>query len=101
MTAQMHVTLLTTILHAKSLQGGDEAVYDALRVVIGMHRPEPVQGATCESHFWGETRWDKCPNCTPRQWLRCSCSERTKYPCLTLRKIADVFGSIKHPGEAS
>jgi hypothetical protein len=117
-TIPVHVTLLTAILHAKSIEGGDEAVYDALRVVIGMHKPHKVRNTDslhCKQHnpaeaFHSRQRHDydrreidDCPDCVVTYPEACSsrtCLDCGMYPCETLRNIAAVFAAIKIPGDS-
>lgn len=118
MTAELHVELLTTVLHAKSIDGGDEAVYDALRVVIGMHKPHKVRRAdslNCEAHDpsfpigphqfvdYDRDEIDACPDCVVTYPERCAsktCMDCGTYPCETLRNIAVVFDRLEPRGVA-
>lgn len=109
MTAPLHVTLLTAILHAKSVDGGDEAVYDALRVVVGMHKPHRitrVDSLECGAHGplggiilrdFSREEYERCPDCVITHPEVCSsktCMDCGTYPCETLQKISDVFAAI-------
>ena len=118
MTAQLHVELLTTILHAKSTPGGDEAVYDALRVVVGMHKPHKVRNTdslSCrehnpskafrsrQRHDYDRREIDACPDCVvtyPETCTSRTCMDCSEYPCETLRNIAAVFAALDPRVEA-